>query len=268
MAQYIIINAYKGGVLKTTITSNLGSILALNSKKILLVGLDAQDDLRISFNIPENILEKNLYDLLVDDVDISECIYKYNENIHLILSDERMENYEFDVLTNIYKKEDYMTALDSKLSKVVDDYDYIIVDTAPSFSILSLQAYYLNSRNGKTTDIIIPFQPEVYALKNLVRQITKINRFKAEFNTDLHIKSVIATKTMKNNTHRMILNSAKQALDKQVDFSNIEIRNTIKFTEYLLTNTKPLALEKDEDLNKEYKQFKQLYFDFAEELGY
>lgn len=33
MAQYIIINAYKGGVLKTTITSNLGSILALNSKK-------------------------------------------------------------------------------------------------------------------------------------------------------------------------------------------------------------------------------------------
>ncbi|EFU72799.1 hypothetical protein HMPREF9088_2365 [Enterococcus italicus DSM 15952] len=108
----------------------------------------------------------------------------------------------------------------------------------------------------------------MYALKNLVRQITKINRFKSEFNHDLHIKSVIATKTMKNNTHRMILNSAKQALDKQVDFSNIEIRNTIKFTEYLLTNTKPLALEKDEDLNKEYKHFKQLYFDFAEELGY
>ena len=121
MAQYIIINAYKGGVLKTTITSNLGSILALNSKKILLVGLDAQDDLRISFNISEDKAEKNLYDLLVEDVDISKCIYKYNENIHLILSDERMENYEFDVLTNIYKKEDYMTALDSKLSKVVDD---------------------------------------------------------------------------------------------------------------------------------------------------
>ncbi|EME8072409.1 AAA family ATPase, partial [Enterococcus faecium] len=101
MAQYIIINAYKGGVLKTTITSNLGSILALNDKKILLVGLDAQDDLRISFNISEDKAEKNLYDLLVEDVDISECIYKYNDNIDLILSDERMENYEFDVLTNI-----------------------------------------------------------------------------------------------------------------------------------------------------------------------
>ena len=112
MAQYIIINAYKGGVLKTTITSNLGSILALNNKKILLVGLDAQDDLRISFNISENKTEKNLYDLLVEDVDISECIYKYNDNIDLILSDERMENYEFDVLKKKKKKEDYMTALD------------------------------------------------------------------------------------------------------------------------------------------------------------
>lgn len=267
LAKVIILNAFKGGVLKTTLASNIASLLSLRGKKVLLIDTDAQNDIRISFNIPENEDESNLYDLLVYNTPFKDCIYKYNDNLDLLLSDSRLENYEYDILTNIYKSQNYMQLLDDRLAKIQDDYDYIVIDTAPSFSILSLQVYYIQTNVTDSVDIIIPFHPEIYALKNLVRQINKINKFKVDYNKALNIKGIIPTKTMANNTHRMILNQTKQFLNASgINISPYEVKNTIKFTEYLITRQKPLALEKDSDLNKEFKQFKQLYSDILDDL--
>lgn len=269
MAKFIIVNSKKGGALKTTISTNLGSILSLNSKKVLLVDLDAQADVKITFNVDNTDLEYSLYDCLYDDVDIKKCIYPYNDNLDLLLSDERMEDYEFDILTNPKKQVDYMSILQNKLSGVLDDYDYIVIDTSPSASILSIQYMMLDSKNGETTDIILPYQPEIYALKNLIRQINKINKFKSEYNSKLSIKAVVPVKIMQNNTHKMVLTQTKMILDSQnIKMTKTQIKNTIKFSEFLVTDNKPLSLVPDNELLAEFKPFKKIYKDLLKELNY
>lgn len=268
MTKIVIVSAFKGGVLKTTIASNLASLLSLKSKKVLLIDLDAQADIRIAFNVAEKENSLSIYDLLLNNKSFEQCIYKYNDYLDLLLSDEKMEDYEYNILTDLEKSNDYMSVLQNKLENNFKDYDYIIIDTAPSFSILTLQAYFLRFKDVET-DIIIPFTPEIFSLKNLIRQINKINLFKKEFNNNLSVKAVIATKVMNNNTHKIIMNQTKQLLDvSRINFLNTNIKNTIKFSEYLITSNKPLSLEEDSCLSKELLKYKQIYKDILQELVY
>lgn len=263
----IIINSQKGGSLKSTTASNVSGLLSLREDtKVCLVDLDSQNDISISFNVDAEKLDYTITECLLDNVPVEKSLYKYSDNLDLLLSNARLEDYEFDVLTDPKKMIGYQTLLQEKLKPLYGKYDYIIVDSSPSFSILTVQMYMLNAENGLTTDIIIPFQPELYALKNLVRQINKVNKFK-KMNDSLNIKAVIPTKTQANNTHKMIMTQIKQMLSaSDILVTDTQIRNSIKFTEYMLINQKPLALEEDSKLNKEYKQFKDIYVELLKEL--
>lgn len=265
MAKIVIISAFKGGTLKSTIVSNMASELSRKGKKVLVLDLDTQNDQLINFNIDPDLISKNLYDCLIYNVPVKNCIYRQTANLDILVSDFRMQNYIEDILLNTDKYQNYLNLIQDRLKPIYNDYDYIIIDTAPNFNLLTKQSYMLKSQG--TTDIIIPFLPELASLKNIVNQINVINDFKKNNNKNLNIKMVIPTKISRNNVHSFILDTLQNDLtDLNIPISKYPIKNTIKFTEFLIYNGIPLNLS-DND-TKEYKDFKKSMQNIIKELNY
>lgn len=128
MATKIAVVNHKGGVGKTMTTFNLGAALAKLGEKVLLVDCDAQCNLTMQSAV-EGAINLSTY-LNDDDVDIQpSCI---NENLYIIPGssslDEDAHNIELSIEDNAQEATHYLYEL---LKRVDDDFDYIIIDSAP-----------------------------------------------------------------------------------------------------------------------------------------
>ena len=128
----------KGGVAKTTTSSQLIYLLSLMGYRVLAIDLDHQMDLSVSLgliNLEDNL---SMYDVLIEDKNIKESIIAVNPNLSVIAGNEKMDDldYEFFGLTN------RLNAVHSKLEEVKDDYDIIIIDTHPAKTPLNSSVMY------------------------------------------------------------------------------------------------------------------------------
>lgn len=145
----------KGGVAKTTNTFNIGSVLALKSKKVLLIDLDTQNDLTRAFKlIPEDYSER--FELCLDKIQadkleaakeilantIQTRSYKTNEGQNFTLSifpGEEKTLKKFREHKNLDQKEK-MRLIKGLIKLCIEDYDYIFIDISPASDILTLAA--------------------------------------------------------------------------------------------------------------------------------
>lgn len=180
------VSTNKGGVLKTTITTNLAGALSKNSK-VLIVDTDNQGNASLTFGKNPDSLQTTLYDVLVDGVDPSKAIFNAHPNIDILGSNDDMTFYEFDVLTNREKYTQPFSLLKSALTKVQDRYDYILVDTPPNLGLVS--GMVLSYADG----VLIPFQPESYSMRSLVKILKAMDDFKKKHNPKLSVLGVLPT---------------------------------------------------------------------------
>ena len=129
MGKIVAIANQKGGVGKTTTAINLSAALAEEGKKILVVDIDPQGNCTSGFGIDKNSQENTIYELLLDDCTINECIVrKVMEGIDLIPSNVNLAASEIELI-GIPRKE---FILRDALDYIKDDYDYIVMDCPPS----------------------------------------------------------------------------------------------------------------------------------------
>jgi cellulose biosynthesis protein BcsQ len=158
----------KGGVAKTTTSSQLIYLLALMGFKVLAIDLDHQMDLTVSLgmiNLKEN---KSMYDVLIDDVPIKDSIIEVNPNLHVIAGNEKMDNldYEFFAFTNKEK------AIHNQLEKIKDDYDIIIIDTHPAKTPINSSIMYASD------GIIIPTTSDYLGYRGVDRVFKQLEYMK------------------------------------------------------------------------------------------
>ena len=184
MAEVISIVNQKGGVGKTTTSVNLAAYLQERGKKALVVDLDPQGNATSAFGVDKIKLENSIYDLLVNGSEIKDIIIKGSDNIPDVCpTNINLAGAEVELVAAMSRE----SILAKGVEKVLDEYDYIVIDCPPSLGLLTINAL------TASTCVIVPIQGEYYALEGLTQLVDTINLVKKHLNPNLYIMGVVIT---------------------------------------------------------------------------
>ena len=189
MCRVIAIANQKGGVGKTTTTSNLGIGLARQGKKVLLIDADAQGSLTASLGIREpDRLEITLATIMgniINDEEIrSDCgILSHDEGVDFIPGNIELSGLETSLI-NVMSRE---TVLRTYIDLQRNNYDYILIDCMPSLGMITINVFTC------ADSILIPVQAAYLPIKGLEQLIKTIGKVKRQINQKLEIEGILLT---------------------------------------------------------------------------
>jgi chromosome partitioning protein len=188
-ARTLAIANRKGGVGKTQTTVNLGTGLARNGKRVLCIDADSQHSLTVSLGITEpdkltesistamsNIINEHVFDPLAG-------IIRHNEGVDLLPANNMLAGLEI-ALAGLIGRE---TILRQYIEMVKPLYDFIILDTAPTLDLLTINAL------AAADSVIIPVCPKYLDAKGLELLLKSIAQIKRQINPSLGIGGILFT---------------------------------------------------------------------------
>lgn len=179
MRKIAVVN-HKGGTGKTTTAVHLAAGLAEAGHRVLLVDLDPQGNVGQWFGVdPEAI---RIVDLLESRVGPRDCAVEVREGLDVIASDWRLADAEEGLIRG-REREKWLAR---RLSRVTD-YDFVIVDCAPSMGILTSSALAFAS------EVVIPISMEYLALFGVKQIIENILRMTSSNGSRIGITAVVPT---------------------------------------------------------------------------
>lgn len=208
MGRIIAIANQKGGVGKTTTAINLSAALAQKGKKVLVIDIDPQGNTTSGFGIDKNELDYTVYELILGECSIHDCIEKdVIPNVSVLASNVNLAAAEIELI-GVDRKE-YI--LKSEIDYVKDYYDFIIIDCPPSLSMLTVNAMTTAS------SVLVPIQCEYYALEGLSQLIHTVNLVRERLNPELDIEGVVFTMyDSRTNLSMQVVENVKNNIDQYV----------------------------------------------------
>src|SRR5829696_2583865 len=217
-AEVIAFANQKGGVAKTTTTLNLAVAFAESGYRVLCIDLDPQGNLTMSQGIDPDKVEKSLYDVLVNDMPISEIIQK--REIDIAVASIDLAGAEIAMSTKIGRER----SLEKALKEVSGDYDFVCIDTPPSLGLLTINALTAADK------VIVPVQCEYLSMRGLVQLQNTLRMIQENLNPEVRIEGILPTMLDSRTVH------AKEAVEiLEENFGDLvfksRIKKAIKFAE-------------------------------------
>ena len=186
MGKTIAICNQKGGVGKSTTAVNIGSYLALSGKRTLLIDLDPQGNATTACGISRTNIEKDVYDVLINDLPAAEAVAKTAvERLDILPSSIDLAGAEPQLATAAERE----TVLKRSCETLKSEYDFLLFDCPPSLGLLTVNALVA------ADSTIIPVQCEYLALEGLNSLMRAVNLIKQNLNPGLRVGGIVLTMT-------------------------------------------------------------------------
>ena len=186
MAKVICVTNQKGGVGKTTTAVNLGYYLAKDKYRTLIIDFDPQGNATSGLGLDKtkNQLGATMSEAILGIATPESVIHstKY-KNLDLAPATPELANTEVEI-TNQSKK---FTRLRDVIRTVAGNYDYIIIDSPPSLSLLTVNGMIASNY------LILPVQTEFYALEGVAQLLESMKLIMKQANPNLKLLGVLAT---------------------------------------------------------------------------
>lgn len=179
----------KGGVGKTTTTAALGAGLANEGFKTLLIDMDPQGNLTISFGWREpddiSVTIATLMGMVINDepMEPERCILAHDSGVKLIPSNIQLSALEA-TLVNTMSRENVLRACVNELRRL---YDYILIDCTPSLGMLTINAL------AAADSVLIPVQAHYLPAKGIELLFATINKVRRQINPSLRVEGILLT---------------------------------------------------------------------------
>jgi len=207
----------KGGTGKTTTVVSLASCLASKNKKILVLDVDVQGNIKESFGIDHKL---TMYDLLINDAFVEDCIIKARDNIDCIISNNTLASCELQ-LSAMPRREETLKIRMRHIDQIAR-YDFVLIDCSPSLSLLNQNALLY------ADEIIIPISMDYLAMLGATQVIDNLAMIKKYYEKQLIITGIIPTFYEKRTNMSQEVLEALQDTYKEKVFPAIRLDTKIK----------------------------------------
>jgi chromosome partitioning protein len=225
-AKVIAFANQKGGVAKTTTTLNLAAAFAEEGHRVLCVDMDPQGNLTMSQGIDPDTLDKSMYDVACASIDLAGA--------------------EIAMSTMIGRER----SLQKAFEPILDDYDFICIDTPPSLGLLTINALTAADK------VIVPVQCEYLSMRGLIQLQNTLAMIRENLNPGVDIEGILPTLVDSRTIH------AKEAIEiLEENFGDrvfaSRIRKTVRFAEAPVKGMSVLKYEPDGVAAQSYRQLAQ-----------
>ncbi len=248
MGKILIVCNQKGGTGKTTSAINIASYLAVAGKKIMLIDLDPQGNATSGMGLNKHNVQKSTYHVLLEELDIKDVLQETAiPNLWIAPANLDLTGAEVELVGALGRE----YRLKRALQKEKENFDFIIIDSPPSLSLLTI--------NGlcAADAVLVPVQCEYYALEGLSQLTNTVKLVKDNLNSHLEICGIILTMAdYRTNLTKEVIQEARNYFKDKV-YTTVIPRN-IRLTEapsfgkpIVLYDKDSLGAKKYEELVKE-----------------
>ncbi len=234
---------HKGGVGKTTTVASVGSILACQGHRVLMIDMDAQANLTSS--LLRGDPDSTVY-AAMKGTDVLPII-SLSDNLSLVPASLQLSMADLELASAMARER----ILADLLEPVKKQFEYILIDCPPSLGLLTLNAL------TASTDIIVPLVAEVLPFKGLAMMNNFINMVRKRLNQNAHITGILITRWENTKLGRGVESQLRESLGNMIFKTKIRKNVSLAEAPYEVTDIVTYAPKSNGAID---------YLGFAQEL--